>query len=72
MHKQLTVPTQIDIVDYMLNEFHEIPLLDRSLSKDTLSESEKRMVSMHEYEIEDEDELLGRQVENADHFEIHH
>ena len=69
-----TVPTQMDIIDYMLQSGNEIPLLDRAMT-----DTQVRPEQLHYEGIDpltdtycDEDGQLTKQVETASRFQMHH
>ncbi|MCI5049917.1 MAG: hypothetical protein MRY32_06260 [Rickettsiales bacterium] len=40
MNRFNNIPTQIDIIDYMLSQSGEVPMLDRSLSNNDMSDQQ--------------------------------
>ncbi|MAR56759.1 MAG: hypothetical protein CMM93_06205 [Rickettsiales bacterium] len=57
--QRLAIPTQIDLIDYMLSHHGEVPVLDRSYSDQSISSEQLHVegIDAPEEEIEDENEL---------------
>ena len=69
--QQFKLLTQIDIIDYMLSQPGEVPMLDRSLHSTRLDSAEwheEGVDEPYDYIQPDELDVIEMQAEKADHY----
>jgi hypothetical protein len=75
MMSRLTVPTQIDLIDYMLSHHGEVPILDQSLSSRSITAQLLQAEGIEApaaLSMDDENEIEGELVMDAAHFRLPH